>query len=152
MSQALSGSVGSYRQVKTPSGAPCFTAASYIICTAFCEQRHARGSIEPLGLGSSDFAILELLLHKGQQPVNAIGRRLDLNPIVVLVALWMGGWLWGIAGVVVALPTLLATKVAASHSARGGAVVRFLSPNRRPQRPWEGRIARRDAVWQRAPR
>src|SRR5258706_1887870 len=42
-------------------------------------QRHARRSIEPLGLGSSDFAILELLLHKGRQPVNAIGRRVDLT-------------------------------------------------------------------------
>src|SRR2546423_15279097 len=41
--------------------------------------RHARCSIEPLGLGPSDFAILELLLHRGQQPVNAIGRRVDLT-------------------------------------------------------------------------
>ena len=42
-------------------------------------ERHARCSIEPLGLGSSDFAILELLLHRGQQPVNAIGRRVHLT-------------------------------------------------------------------------
>ena len=72
-----------------------------------------------------------------------IGRRLDLNPIVVLLALWVGGWIWGITGVVLALPVLVATKVAAAHSARGTAVVRFLSPNRRPQRTWEGRIASR---------
>ena len=42
-------------------------------------KRHARSSIEPSSLGSSDFAILELLLHRGQQPVNAIGRRVDLT-------------------------------------------------------------------------
>ena len=42
-------------------------------------ERHARCSIEPSGLGSSEFAILELLLHRGQQPVNAIGRRVDLT-------------------------------------------------------------------------
>jgi len=42
-------------------------------------ERHARRSIDPLGLGSSDFAILELLLHRGQQPVSAIGRRVDLT-------------------------------------------------------------------------
>jgi len=42
-------------------------------------ERHARRSIEPLDLGSSDFAILELLLHKGTQPVGAIGRRVDLT-------------------------------------------------------------------------
>ena len=41
--------------------------------------RHARCSVEPLGLGFSDFAILELLLHRGQQPVNTIGRRVDLT-------------------------------------------------------------------------
>jgi len=41
--------------------------------------RHARYSIEPSGLGASDFAILELLLHRGEQPVNAIGRRVDLT-------------------------------------------------------------------------
>jgi predicted PurR-regulated permease PerM len=66
-----------------------------------------------------------------------IGRRLDLNPIVVLVALWVGGWIWGVTGVILALPVLVATKVAAVHSAHGSAVVRFLSPNRRPQRVWE---------------
>jgi MarR family transcriptional regulator, 2-MHQ and catechol-resistance regulon repressor len=42
-------------------------------------ERHARRSIEPLRLCSSDFAILELLLHRGPQPVNAIGRRIDLT-------------------------------------------------------------------------
>src|SRR2546425_13293886 len=42
-------------------------------------ERHARRRIEPLGLGASDFAILELLLHRGRQPVNAIGRRVDLT-------------------------------------------------------------------------
>ena len=42
-------------------------------------ERYARCSIEPSGLGLSDFAILELLLHRGQQPVNAIGRRVDLT-------------------------------------------------------------------------
>jgi len=57
-----------------------------------------------------------------------LSRRLDLNPIVVFVALWMGGWLWGVPGVVVALPVLVATKVAASHSRRGEMLVRFLSP------------------------
>jgi predicted PurR-regulated permease PerM len=42
-----------------------------------------------------------------------LGRRLDLSPILVLFALWIGGWLWGVAGMVLALPVLLATRVAA---------------------------------------
>jgi predicted PurR-regulated permease PerM len=41
-----------------------------------------------------------------------LGRRLDLNPLTVLTALWLGGWLWGIAGVVLALPVLVAIKIA----------------------------------------
>jgi predicted PurR-regulated permease PerM len=41
-----------------------------------------------------------------------LGRRLDLSPIMVLFALWTGGWLWGVAGMVLALPVLVATKVA----------------------------------------
>ena len=46
-----------------------------------------------------------------------LGRRLDLNPILVLLAVWVGGWLWGVAGVVLALPMLLALKVATRMAA-----------------------------------
>jgi predicted PurR-regulated permease PerM len=70
-----------------------------------------------------------------------VGRRLDLNPIVVLVALWAGAWLWGIAGMVVALPLLVATKVAAARTHNGAAVVRFLSPPRvRSRGAWYSRL------------
>ena len=59
-----------------------------------------------------------------------LGHRLHLNPIVVFVALWLGGWLWGIAGVLFALPVLLGMKVAASQSGEHGVLVRFLGPAR----------------------
>jgi MarR family 2-MHQ and catechol resistance regulon transcriptional repressor len=42
-------------------------------------SRHATRSIEPSGLGLSDFAVLEVLLNKGPQKVNDIGRRIDLT-------------------------------------------------------------------------
>jgi MarR family 2-MHQ and catechol resistance regulon transcriptional repressor len=42
-------------------------------------SRHAMQSIEPSGLGFSDFAVLEVLLNKGPQKVNDIGRRVDLT-------------------------------------------------------------------------
>jgi MarR family transcriptional regulator, 2-MHQ and catechol-resistance regulon repressor len=42
-------------------------------------QRHAMNSIEAESMGQSDFATLELLLHKGPQPVNEIGRRIHLT-------------------------------------------------------------------------
>ncbi len=42
-------------------------------------SRHAMRNIEASGLGSSDFAVLEVLLNKGPQKVNDIGRRVDLT-------------------------------------------------------------------------
>jgi MarR family 2-MHQ and catechol resistance regulon transcriptional repressor len=41
--------------------------------------RHAERSIVSLDMCISDFGVLELLLHKGPQPVGEIGRRIDLT-------------------------------------------------------------------------
>ena len=57
-----------------------------------------------------------------------VGHRLDLNPLLVFLAVWFGGWLWGIAGIVIAIPTLVALKVGAEHSRGGHALVAFLGP------------------------
>ena len=55
---------------------------------------------------------LGLTTIEGQmvQPL-LVGHRLDLNPLLVFLAVWFGGWLWGIAGIVIAIPTLVALKV-----------------------------------------
>ena len=42
-------------------------------------ENQALASIAGLGLGLSDFAALELLLHKGPQPVNTIGKKIMLT-------------------------------------------------------------------------
>jgi len=42
-------------------------------------EQNAIRSVARLGLGLSDFAVLELLLHKGPQPVNVIGKRVLLT-------------------------------------------------------------------------
>jgi MarR family transcriptional regulator, 2-MHQ and catechol-resistance regulon repressor len=42
-------------------------------------ERNALSSIAGLGLGFSDFGVLETLLHKGAQPVNVIGKRILLT-------------------------------------------------------------------------
>src|SRR5213594_3649706 len=42
-------------------------------------QRLATHSIESSDMGLSDFAVMEMLLHKGPQPVNEIGRRIELT-------------------------------------------------------------------------
>jgi MarR family 2-MHQ and catechol resistance regulon transcriptional repressor len=48
--------------------------------------RYVFPTIPEEGLGESDFRVLEVLLHKGPMPVNAIGPRVDLNPGSVSVA------------------------------------------------------------------
>jgi MarR family transcriptional regulator, 2-MHQ and catechol-resistance regulon repressor len=42
-------------------------------------RQHAMRHIESLGIGFSDFAVLEVLLHKGPTPVNEIGRLVRLT-------------------------------------------------------------------------
>jgi MarR family 2-MHQ and catechol resistance regulon transcriptional repressor len=42
-------------------------------------ERNALASIASLGLGLSDFAVLELLLHKGPQAINRLGRKVLLS-------------------------------------------------------------------------
>src|SRR5271169_1300002 len=56
---ALSCRVGDSRQVKTPSGAPCFTAVSYMILTASEQQRHAFGC----GLKITALRVLMAMMH-----------------------------------------------------------------------------------------
>jgi MarR family 2-MHQ and catechol resistance regulon transcriptional repressor len=48
--------------------------------------RYASPTLLEEGLGESDFRVLEVLLHKGPMPVNAIGPKVDLNPGSVSVA------------------------------------------------------------------
>ena len=49
-------------------------------------QRLATRSIESSEVGLSDFAVLEMLLHKGPQPVNEIGRRVELTSGAITTA------------------------------------------------------------------
>src|SRR3982074_1828116 len=49
-------------------------------------QRLATRSIESSEVGLSDFAVLEMLLHKGPQPVNEIGRRIELTSGAITTA------------------------------------------------------------------
>lgn len=70
---------------------------------------------------------LTLSAIEGQvvQPL-VVGRHLNLNPIVVFLALWLGGWMWGVAGILIAVPSLVALKVAAEYSQNGQALQQFL--------------------------
>jgi predicted PurR-regulated permease PerM len=44
-----------------------------------------------------------------------LGRRLELNAVVILVAQAFWGWMWGIVGTFVAVPLLVVTKVFCDH-------------------------------------
>jgi MarR family transcriptional regulator, 2-MHQ and catechol-resistance regulon repressor len=48
--------------------------------------KYATAGIAETGLGLSDFGVLELLLHKGPMPVNALGPMVDLTPGSISIA------------------------------------------------------------------
>ena len=58
-----------------------------------------------------------------------VGRRLEVNPLLIFLALWFGGFFWGIAGVILATPALVALKVIAEHAVDGDSMLQFLGPN-----------------------
>jgi len=74
---------------------------------------------------------LALATIEGQfvQPL-LVGRRLQLNPMLVFLALWFGGLFWGVAGIILATPTLATLKVIAENSAGGKQLLEFLSPHK----------------------
>ena len=72
-----------------------------------------------------------------------VGRRLEVNPLLIFLALWFGGLFWGIAGIVLATPTLVALKVIAEHTSSGKAMMEFLGPN--DQTPEKGSRLKRFA-------
>jgi MarR family 2-MHQ and catechol resistance regulon transcriptional repressor len=49
-------------------------------------ERLAIQSIESFDVGLSDFGVMEMLLHKGPQPVNEIGRRIGLTSGAITTA------------------------------------------------------------------
>jgi predicted PurR-regulated permease PerM len=75
---------------------------------------------------------LALATIEGQfvQPL-LVGRRLELNPLLVFLALWFGGLFWGVAGIILATPTLVALKVVAENADGGRPLLTFLSPHTR---------------------
>ena len=70
---------------------------------------------------------LALVLLEGQliQPI-VVGRSLRLNPVMVFVAFLLLGWLWGIAGMFVAVPILVTLKVICDHVERFAALAEYL--------------------------
>ena len=77
---------------------------------------------------TGSYLLLAMLEGQIIQPL-FVGRRLKINPLLIFLALWFGGFFWGIAGVILATPALLTLKVIAEHSTGGKSVMEFLGPN-----------------------
>jgi predicted PurR-regulated permease PerM len=63
-------------------------------------------------------AIVVLGLHLFAMNVlypKIIGKRLQLNPLTVTIALLFWGWLWGAMGLILAIPVTAAIKIVLDH-------------------------------------
>jgi len=56
-----------------------------------------------------------------------LGRSLTLNPIVILIALTFWGWMWGIPGMILAVPILATFKIFCDHIEPMAPVAEFMS-------------------------
>jgi predicted PurR-regulated permease PerM len=69
--------------------------------------------VAPAATVGSCFLLLTTLEGQLLQPI-LVGRRIRVNPAAVLLALWWGGWLWGLPGVALAMPILAIARAVVS--------------------------------------
>src|SRR6185503_9644892 len=87
------------------------------------------------------FLCLHLIEGQLVQPLT-VGRRFEVNGLVVLLAVWFGYGFWGIPGMLLAMPAVVALKVAAQYQPNWSTVRDFLSPNGY----WHPKLLRRQRV------
>jgi predicted PurR-regulated permease PerM len=75
----------------------------------------------------ASYLLLTTLVGQILQPL-VVGRRLQVNPLLIFLALWFCGVFWGLAGIILSTPILVACKVIAEHAENGGALLKFLGP------------------------
>jgi predicted PurR-regulated permease PerM len=80
-----------------------------------------------LGVAGS-YVVIAMLEGQVIQPL-LVGRRLEVNPLLIFLGLWFGGLFWGVAGVVLATPALVALKVISENTRSGRPMREFLGPN-----------------------
>ncbi|MEX0759074.1 MAG: AI-2E family transporter [Tistlia sp.] len=61
-----------------------------------------------------------------------LGRNLEMNAVAILIALAFWGWLWGLAGMLIAVPLLIVMKAVCEHFEDTRAIAEFLSRGTRP--------------------
>ena len=87
------------------------------------------------------FLVLHLIEGQLVQPLT-VGRRFEMNALVVLLAVWFGYGFWGIPGMLLATPVLVAMKVAAQYKPEWRVVGDFLAP----MEQWHPRYLKRVRV------
>lgn len=68
-------------------------------------------------LACGGFLLLDLIKGHFVCPL-VLGRRLPLNTVAVLLSLLFWGWVWGIMGVIIAVPLTVMIQIICSHSVR----------------------------------
>jgi predicted PurR-regulated permease PerM len=89
------------------------------------------------------FLCLHLIEGQLVQPLT-VGRRFEVNSLVVLLAVWFGYGFWGIPGMLLAMPAVVALKVAAQYQPNWRTVRDFLAPNGY----WHPKLLRRGRMLQ----
>jgi predicted PurR-regulated permease PerM len=96
-------------------------AVTVVAIVSFDDLGHVVGvSLSDLALAAIEGQIVQPLL---------VGRRLEVNPLLIFLGLWFGGIFWGVAGVILATPVLVALKVIAENALDGQSMLQFLGPN-----------------------
>lgn len=72
------------------------------------------------------FLVLTTLEGQVIQPL-IVGRRMELNVVVTFLSIMFGGWIWGLGGLFIAVPTLVVLKICADHIAAFATVGEFIS-------------------------
>jgi predicted PurR-regulated permease PerM len=72
------------------------------------------------------FLVLHVLEGQLLTP-HLVGRRLALDPVMVFLAMLVLGWLWGVAGLLLAVPLLTCAKIIAERIENGEVLVTLLS-------------------------
>ena len=80
---------------------------------------------------ASTFLFLTTIEGQLVQPL-LVGFRLNLNPIVLFVAIWLGGWFWGVVGIFLTMPTLVILKEVANMKEGNSLLKALLVSNYQP--------------------
>jgi predicted PurR-regulated permease PerM len=115
---------------------------------------------DPLGVLLPPAVFLSLTTLEGNfVSPSILGRRLALNPIAVFLFLTVWGWVWGMAGMLIAVPLLVSVKIVAERVRGLYVLSEFLSPirpdsripqRRRPLRPSQETLQREETERERA--